>query len=62
MKALNDYKTSNVATTKSMVVLNLSQNIVVAAGFAANLIVASWQLNKGNISIGSFILINTYLL
>lgn len=62
MKALQEYKLENIAVTRSMVVLNMSQVSVVIISLFINLFLALILVDKKVLTLGDFILILTYIL
>jgi ATP-binding cassette subfamily B protein len=62
MKALQEYKVENVATTNSMVVLNISQSFLLFVGLLLNLLLGAYQIENGTFQVGDFVLLNTYIL
>jgi ABC-type transport system involved in Fe-S cluster assembly fused permease/ATPase subunit len=62
MKALQVYKKENIRVTRTLVVLNLSQNFVINIGLLLNLLLANYMIVSGNLIIGDFVLLNTYML
>ena len=62
MKALQEYKIENVATTNSMVVLNISQSFFLFIGLLLNLTLGAYMLETGKFKVGDYVLLNTYIL
>jgi len=62
MKALQEYKIENVATTNSMVVLNISQSFFLFLGLILNLLLGAYMVDTGKFVVGDFVLLNTYIL
>lgn len=61
-KALKEYSHENVATTNSMVILNLSQSFLVFVGLLLNLLLAAYMIETDTLRVGDFVLLNTYIL
>lgn len=61
-KALGAYRTENVRVQRSLVVLSVSQSAIISIGLALNLLLANWQIVEGELNVGDFVLINTYIL
>lgn len=62
MEALKIYKKENIKATRSLVVLNISQNFVTNLGLLLNLLLANYMIVSGELIIGDFVLLNTYML
>jgi len=60
--ALLDYKITNVAVQRSLFVLNVAQQVVICGGLIFNLLMANMQIQKGQLQVGDFVLINQYIL
>ena len=43
-------------------VLSVSQSLIINIGLALNLLLANWQIVQGELVVGDFVLINTYML
>lgn len=56
------YQTASQKSQFTLSLLNFGQSFIISAGLAAVMTLAAWQATKGKVSIGDFVLINTYLL
>jgi len=61
-EALLAYQGASIKTQLTLSMLNSGQSVIIAIGLAAVMILAAWQTTKGKLTIGDFVLINTYLL
>jgi ABC-type transport system involved in Fe-S cluster assembly fused permease/ATPase subunit len=62
MSALAAYKRENITVANSLVVLNITQSGIIAAGLVTALLIAFNKIIKGSFKVGDFIMINTYIL
>jgi len=60
--ALGDYATAAVKSKLSLSVLNIGQALIVAAGLIAVMVMAGRGVVAGTMTIGDFVLVNTYLI
>ena len=60
--SLRAYKDASVTVAKTLVSLNMSQAIVIACGLTATLLMSYNDIVAGNMSIGDFVVFNTYIL
>jgi len=61
-KALQEYKTENIATLNSMVILNISQSFLIFVSLSLNLLLGAYMIDEGELRVGDFVLLNTYIL
>jgi ATP-binding cassette subfamily B protein len=61
-QALLAYQTASVKSQLTLSMLNAGQSVIISVGLAAVMTLAAWQATKGKVTIGDFVLINTYLL
>lgn len=61
-KALLAYENAAVRTQSSLSLLNVGQGIIIAVGVVAVMWMAADGIVQGQLSIGDFVLVNTYLL
>lgn len=59
---LHSYEKSAVRSKVSLSVLNIAQGIVIAIGLIVVMILAAKEVQRGNLSVGGFVLVNTYLI
>ena len=60
-RALEHYERAAVISKTSLSALNIGQSSIIAIGLTAVMIMAGQGVVKGNMSIGDFVLVNTYL-
>ncbi len=46
----------------SLAVLNVGQSALISVGQLSVMLLAAWQVGKGNMTVGDFVLVNTYVL
>lgn len=61
-KALRAYEDAAVRTQSSLSLLNVGQGIIIAAGVVAVMWMAGDGIVQGTLTLGDFVLVNTYLL
>ncbi|MBJ7418169.1 MAG: ABC transporter ATP-binding protein/permease, partial [Niveispirillum sp.] len=61
-KALRAYEDAAVRTQSSLSLLNVGQGIIIAAGVVSVMWMAAGGIISGELTIGDFVLVNTYLL
>ena len=61
-EALADYETAAVRTRESLSLLNVAQAGVVTAGVTLMLVLAAFDIRNGDMTVGDFVVVNTYLL
>lgn len=61
-KALRAYEDAAVRTQSSLSLLNVGQGIIIASGVVAVMWMAADGIMKGTLTLGDFVLVNTYLL
>jgi len=61
-RALTDYETAALRSKASLAALNLGQGAMIGAGLIALMLMAGSDVAAGRMSIGDFVLVNTYLL
>lgn len=60
--SLAKYERAAVLSQRSLSILNLSQNIIMAIGFVGVMVLAGAKLLAHEITMGDFVMINTYLM
>ncbi len=60
--ALRGYETAAVKSQESLSKLNIGQGAIIAVGLVLNMLLAAKGVQDGNMTIGDFVLVNTYLL
>jgi ABC-type transport system involved in Fe-S cluster assembly fused permease/ATPase subunit len=60
--ALKAYQTASVKSQLTLSMLNFGQSAIISIGLAAVMTLAAYQATKGKVTIGDFVMINTYLL
>lgn len=60
--ALKSYQEASTKSQLTLSLLNFGQSVIIATGLASVMTLAAWQATKGKVTIGDFVLINTYLL
>ena len=60
--ALADYETAAVRTRESLSLLNAAQAGVVTVGITLMLLLAAFDIRNGDMTVGDFVVVNTYLL
>lgn len=61
-RALAGYEAAAVKSQGSLSILNLSQGLTIGAGLVAVMYLAAKGVADGNLTVGDFVLINTYLI
>ncbi len=61
-KALETYEKFSVKSAISLTLLNAGQAIIISIGMIGMMILAAYQIQGGTMSIGDFIIVNTYLI
>jgi len=60
--ALRGYETAAVKSQESLSKLNIGQGAIIAVGLVLNMLLAASGVKNGNMTVGDFVLVNTYLL
>ncbi|HBU97753.1 ABCB family ABC transporter ATP-binding protein/permease, partial [Thalassospira lucentensis] len=60
--ALRGYETAAVLSQVSLSKLNIGQGAIIAVGLVLNMLLAAKGVQDGNMTVGDFVLVNTYLL
>ena len=60
--AMADYEVMAVRSRTSLSVVNIGQGIIIAFGLMAVMAMAGADIQKGNLTVGDFVAVNTYLL
>ncbi|MCH2275825.1 ABC transporter ATP-binding protein/permease [Thalassospira sp.] len=60
--ALRGYETAAVKSQESLSKLNIGQGAIIAVGLVLNMLLAANGVKSGNMTVGDFVLVNTYLL
>lgn len=61
-KALSFYKDKNIEVAKSLVGLNISQSMIICLGLGSTLYLANWFFINDRLTIGGFVMFNSYTL
>lgn len=61
-KALRGYEVAAVQSQVSLSKLNVGQGAIIALGLVLNMLLAAQGVKDGNMTVGDFVLVNTYLL
>jgi len=61
-KAMADYEVMAVRSRTSLSVVNIGQGTIIAFGLMAVMAMAGADIQKGNLTVGVFVAVNTYLL
>ena len=61
-QALTSYESAAVKSRESLSLLNVSQALVVIGGITVMLVMAAFNIRDGTMTIGGFIVVNTYLM
>ena len=61
-EALENYEKYAIKSAISLNYLNIGQSIIISVGMITLMILAAYQIQKGFMSIGDFIIVNTYLI
>ena len=61
-EALSKYEMAAVQSRTSLSVVNVGQGLIISSGLALVMGMAGHDIYNGNISIGSFVVVNTYLI
>lgn len=61
-EALSGYEKAAVQSRTSLSLVNIGQGLIIATGLVLVMGMAGHDINKGNFSIGSFVVVNTYLI
>jgi ABC-type transport system involved in Fe-S cluster assembly fused permease/ATPase subunit len=61
-QALRGYENAAVKSGVSLAVLNIGQGIIIAAGVTLSMLLAAQGIKDGSMTIGDFVLVNSYLL
>mmetsp|Transcript_14338 Transcript_14338/g.24413 ORF Transcript_14338/g.24413 Transcript_14338/m.24413 type:complete len:327 (-) Transcript_14338:1052-2032(-) len=59
-KALVEYKQQNIRVSRGLVMLNITQSFVIALGLLSTLLLANKFLETGELTVGTFIMFNSY--
>ena len=60
--ALRDYETAAVKSVATLSLLNIGQGAIIAAGLVGVMTLAGYGVAAGTMTIGDFVLVNTYLI
>lgn len=61
-KALHETQRATLRTTQSLAGLNLGQALIITVGISASLALAAKRVVEGEMTVGDFVLVNTYIL
>jgi len=56
------YNKAAVKSQGSLAILNGSQSLIIAAGVTSVMLLAAWEVSKGTMTVGDFVLVNSYLI
>ena len=59
-QALDVYKKKAILVAQSLVKVNMSQSLVICTGLGATLYLANWFLLEEKLTIGGFVMFNSY--
>jgi len=60
--ALQRYEAASVSSKTSLSVLNIGQGVIISVGLVAVMLMAATGVRDGSMSVGDFVLVNTYLI
>lgn len=60
--ALKRYETAAVKSGSSLALLNIGQGVIISAGVVAAMVMAGYGVRDGSMTIGDFVLVNSYLI
>lgn len=55
------YEKLAILSKKAMALLNFGQSVIIALGLTSIMILAAWDVTRGHLTVGDFVLVNTYL-
>ena len=61
-EAWADYERAAVRNQVTLNILNLGQAVIIAVGLATVMLMAAWGVTDGSMTVGKFVLVNTYLM
>ncbi len=61
-RALRAYETAAVRSQTSLSMLNIGQGLIIAVGLAGVMVMAGMGVQDGSMTLGDFVLVNTYLI
>jgi ATP-binding cassette subfamily B protein len=61
-KALEGYESAAISSQTSLSILNCGQGLIIACGLVAVMVLAAIGVGKGNMTIGDFVAVNTFLI
>ncbi|MGB0671846.1 MAG: ABCB family ABC transporter ATP-binding protein/permease, partial [Rhodospirillales bacterium] len=61
-RALQAYEEAAVKSKTSLALLNIGQGAIISVGLCVVMIVAGFDVKAGNLTVGDFVLVNTYLI
>ena len=61
-KALRHYEDASVLSKTTLSLVNIGQGFIIAFGLTAVMALAGWQIETGEMTVGGFVMVNTYLL
>ena len=59
-KALVEHKSATINVAMGLVALNISQTTVICIGLGLTLSLANYFIDQGNLSVGGFVMFNSY--
>jgi ATP-binding cassette subfamily B protein len=61
-ESLQRYEAASVSSKTSLSVLNIGQGLIISVGLVAVMLMASTGVRDGSMSVGDFVLVNTYMI
>ena len=61
-RALRRYEDASVLSKTTLSLVNIGQGFIIAFGLTAVMALAGWQIEEGEMTVGGFVMVNTYLL
>ena len=61
-RALRRYEDASVLSKTTLSLVNIGQGFIIAFGLTAVMALAGWQIEKSEMTVGGFVMVNTYLL
>ena len=61
-QSMANYEAASIKTIRSLSILNVGQSLIVNAGLIASLLLAGAQVLDGRMTVGGFVMVNTYIM
>ena len=61
-ESMSQYCAAAVKSQGSLMLLNGSQALIMAVGISSVMLLAAWEVSKGRMTVGDFVLVNSYLM